>query len=313
MTSYRDESVRPGHALRLCRGRGRSGRREHQPAIEPRRRDGAAVAQANRPNGRTGDQGADGSHLSNQAGQRRTIRRRARRAVALAEGRLSSATTTSGEAVPAGSHRFLAPVTPSIVVCIGLNYKDHAAEMNKKLPAEPLVFLKPQSSVIGPEDEIRIPSWAGRIEHEAEMAVVIGKRASNVKAADAMSLRARHHVPQRRDRARAAGEGRAVFARQGLRHVLADRSVHCRRPRSVRAGRRRLGQRRAPPPLQHARADLPGAVSRRARHALHDAQSRRRDHDRHAVGRRAADAGRSHDGEGRRASARSVATPVSPT
>jgi 2-keto-4-pentenoate hydratase/2-oxohepta-3-ene-1,7-dioic acid hydratase in catechol pathway len=71
---------------------------------------------------------------------------------------------------------------PSIVVCIGLNYKDHAAEMNKKLPAEPLVFLKPQSSVIGPEDEIRIPSWAGRIEHEAEMAVVIGRRASNVKA-----------------------------------------------------------------------------------------------------------------------------------
>jgi 2-keto-4-pentenoate hydratase/2-oxohepta-3-ene-1,7-dioic acid hydratase in catechol pathway len=88
-----------------------------------------------------------------------------------------------GEPVPSGSpHRFLAPVMPSIVVCIGLNYKDHAAEMNKKLPAEPLVFLKPQSSVIGPDDEIKIPTWAGRIEHEAEMAVVIGKRASNVKA-----------------------------------------------------------------------------------------------------------------------------------
>ena len=92
-----------------------------------------------------------------------------------------------GDAVPSGAHQFLAPVTPSIVVCIGLNYKDHAAEMNKKLPAEPLVFLKPQSAVIGPDDPIKIPSWAGRIEHEAEMAVVIGKRASNVKAADAMS------------------------------------------------------------------------------------------------------------------------------
>ena len=92
-----------------------------------------------------------------------------------------------GEPVPSGSpHRFLAPVLPSIVVCIGLNYKDHAAEMNKKLPAEPLVFLKPQSAVIGPDDEIKIPSWAGRIEHEAEMAVVIGKRASQVKAANAM-------------------------------------------------------------------------------------------------------------------------------
>jgi 2-keto-4-pentenoate hydratase/2-oxohepta-3-ene-1,7-dioic acid hydratase in catechol pathway len=94
---------------------------------------------------------------------------------------------TAGDAVPAGTHTFLPPVTPSIVVCIGLNYKDHAAEMNKKLPAEPLVFLKPQSAVIGPDDEIRIPSWAGRIEHEAEMAVVIKKRASQVKAADAMS------------------------------------------------------------------------------------------------------------------------------
>jgi len=81
---------------------------------------------------------------------------------------------------------WMAPVRPSIIVAIGLNYKDHAAEMNKKLPAEPLVFLKPASSVIGPEDPIRLPAWAGRIEHEAEMAVVIGKTASRVSAADAM-------------------------------------------------------------------------------------------------------------------------------
>jgi len=92
-----------------------------------------------------------------------------------------------GDEVPAaGPHRFLAPVTPSIVVCIGLNYKDHAAEMKKKLPEEPLVFLKPPSAVIGPEDDIRLPDWAGRIEHEAEMAVVIGRRASRVTAAAAM-------------------------------------------------------------------------------------------------------------------------------
>ena len=92
------------------------------------------------------------------------------------------------EAVPeSGSLTFLAPVTPAIVVCIGLNYKDHAAEMNKKLPAEPLVFLKPPSAVTGPEEAIRIPAWAGRIEHEAEMAVVIGMRASNVKADAAMN------------------------------------------------------------------------------------------------------------------------------
>lgn len=92
-----------------------------------------------------------------------------------------------GDEIPEGEGlRFLAPTRPSIVVCIGLNYKDHAAEMNKKLPAEPLVFLKPSTTVIGPEDAIRIPDWAGRIEHEAEMAVVIGRRATQVKAAEAM-------------------------------------------------------------------------------------------------------------------------------
>jgi 2-keto-4-pentenoate hydratase/2-oxohepta-3-ene-1,7-dioic acid hydratase in catechol pathway len=78
------------------------------------------------------------------------------------------------------------PVMPSKIIAIGLNYKDHAAEMNKPLPAEPLVFSKPPSSVIGPDDPIRLPAWAGRIDHEAEMAVVIGRRAYGVKAAHAM-------------------------------------------------------------------------------------------------------------------------------
>ena len=92
-----------------------------------------------------------------------------------------------GDEIPDGGKlQFLAPVDPSIVVCIGLNYKDHAAEMNKKLPEEPLVFLKPRSAVVGPDEEIRLPSWAGRIEHESELAIVIGKRASRVSAASAM-------------------------------------------------------------------------------------------------------------------------------
>jgi 2-keto-4-pentenoate hydratase/2-oxohepta-3-ene-1,7-dioic acid hydratase in catechol pathway len=82
--------------------------------------------------------------------------------------------------------QFIAPVQPSKIMAIGLNYKDHAAEMNKKLPAEPLVFMKPATSVVGPEHAIAIPSWAGRIDHEAEMAVVIGRRASRVPVAQAM-------------------------------------------------------------------------------------------------------------------------------
>jgi 2-keto-4-pentenoate hydratase/2-oxohepta-3-ene-1,7-dioic acid hydratase in catechol pathway len=82
--------------------------------------------------------------------------------------------------------RFLPPVMPSKIMAIGLNYKDHAAEMNKKLPEEPLVFMKPATSVIGPDEPIRLPLWAGRIDHEAEMAIVIGRRARGVAVVDAM-------------------------------------------------------------------------------------------------------------------------------
>jgi 2-keto-4-pentenoate hydratase/2-oxohepta-3-ene-1,7-dioic acid hydratase in catechol pathway len=82
--------------------------------------------------------------------------------------------------------RFVAPVVPSKIVAIGLNYKDHAAEMKKPLPTEPLVFSKPSTSVIGPDEPVRLPAWAGRIDHEAEMAVVIGRRAWHVKANGAM-------------------------------------------------------------------------------------------------------------------------------
>ena len=82
--------------------------------------------------------------------------------------------------------RILSPVTPSKVVAIGLNYKDHAAEMNKPLPSEPLMFMKPSTAVIGPGDAIRIPPNVGEIHHEAELAVVIGKRASGVSADKAM-------------------------------------------------------------------------------------------------------------------------------
>ena len=78
--------------------------------------------------------------------------------------------------------RLLPPVQPSKLVCVGLNYKDHAAEQGKALPAEPLLFLKPSTAVIGPGEPIRAPLWAGRIDHEAELGVVIGRRAFQVKA-----------------------------------------------------------------------------------------------------------------------------------
>ncbi|HEU4687952.1 MAG TPA: fumarylacetoacetate hydrolase family protein [Vicinamibacterales bacterium] len=94
------------------------------------------------------------------------------------------AAARNGVAINPG--RILPPVTPSKVVAIGLNYKDHAAEMHKPLPSEPLMFLKPSTAVIGPGEAIRIPPNVGEVHYEAELGVVIGKRTSRVSADDAM-------------------------------------------------------------------------------------------------------------------------------
>lgn len=91
----------------------------------------------------------------------------------------------TGDVVKPG--RTLAPVTPSKVVAIGLNYKDHAAEMGKPLPAEPLMFMKPSTAVIGHGDAIRIPPNIGDVHYEAELGVVIGKQATRVAVGNAMS------------------------------------------------------------------------------------------------------------------------------
>jgi 2-keto-4-pentenoate hydratase/2-oxohepta-3-ene-1,7-dioic acid hydratase in catechol pathway len=80
---------------------------------------------------------------------------------------------------------WLAPVTPSKIVCVGLNYRDHAREQQKPLPDEPLLFIKPSTAVIGPGAPIVVPSWAGRVDHEAELGVVIRKPAFRVRAQQA--------------------------------------------------------------------------------------------------------------------------------
>ena len=92
----------------------------------------------------------------------------------------------TGEPVAIAGARQLPPVTPSKIVAIGLNYKDHAAEQGKAVPAEPLMFLKPSTSIVGPGDAIRLPEWAGRIDYEAEVAVVIGRRAWQVSEDEAL-------------------------------------------------------------------------------------------------------------------------------
>ncbi|GAA4483258.1 fumarylacetoacetate hydrolase family protein [Microbacterium panaciterrae] len=91
---------------------------------------------------------------------------------------------TTGERVPLADAALLAPVIPrSKVVCVGKNYHDHAAEMGGEAPAEPLLFLKPNTAVIGPGDTIVRPTaLSDRTEHEGELVVVIGRIAKNVPA-----------------------------------------------------------------------------------------------------------------------------------
>jgi len=77
--------------------------------------------------------------------------------------------------------RLLAPVEPSKIVCVGRNYAAHAAELGNEMPKEPLIFLKPPSSVIGPEEAILIPNYSKRVEHEGELGVVIGRKCARLR------------------------------------------------------------------------------------------------------------------------------------
>ncbi|HVI97198.1 MAG TPA: fumarylacetoacetate hydrolase family protein [Anaeromyxobacter sp.] len=78
----------------------------------------------------------------------------------------------------------LAPVVPSKVVCVGRNYRAHAKELGNEVPKEPLLFIKPSTSVIGPGGEIRIPEASKEVHHEAELAVVVGRTLSRATAAE---------------------------------------------------------------------------------------------------------------------------------
>lgn len=91
----------------------------------------------------------------------------------------------TGETFPLSEVTLLAPCQPTKVVCIGLNYHDHAVEMKMELPEEPLLFLKPPSAVIGHNQPIVYPDWIGRMDYEAELALVIGKKTKNVTAQEA--------------------------------------------------------------------------------------------------------------------------------
>lgn len=93
----------------------------------------------------------------------------------------------TGEELPLASVRLLAPVIPSKLVCIARNYAEHAKEMGNPLPEQPVLFIKPATSVIGPGDPIPLPQGAGRVDHEAELAAVIGRLCRRAGEGEAMS------------------------------------------------------------------------------------------------------------------------------
>ena len=94
---------------------------------------------------------------------------------------LYSGVSKTGEKLALEKVKLLAPVIPrSKVVCVGKNYADHAKEMDSVVPEQPVIFIKPNTSVIGPDDAIVWPSMSKKVDHEAELAVVIGKICKDV-------------------------------------------------------------------------------------------------------------------------------------
>jgi 2-keto-4-pentenoate hydratase/2-oxohepta-3-ene-1,7-dioic acid hydratase in catechol pathway len=85
---------------------------------------------------------------------------------------------------PRASTRLLAPVEPSKIVCVGRNYTAHAAELGNVVPKEPLLFLKAPSSIIGPDESIVLPPYSRRVEHEGELAVIVGRRCAHLGDTD---------------------------------------------------------------------------------------------------------------------------------
>lgn len=88
--------------------------------------------------------------------------------------------TYTGQELLGSQVRLLAPVLPSKIIAVGKNYAEHAKEMGGDVPAEPMIFLKPSTSVIGPGDTIDLPAMSQQIEHEAELAIVIGRLCKEV-------------------------------------------------------------------------------------------------------------------------------------
>jgi 2-keto-4-pentenoate hydratase/2-oxohepta-3-ene-1,7-dioic acid hydratase in catechol pathway len=103
------------------------------------------------------------------------------------EGSILGEYQVTGQRSSLDKAKLLAPITPGKIVAIGLNYKKHAEEVNKPLPEEPMMFLVSPTAVIGPGDSIQLVNPENKTDHEGELAIVIGKWASEVSIEDALS------------------------------------------------------------------------------------------------------------------------------
>jgi 2-keto-4-pentenoate hydratase/2-oxohepta-3-ene-1,7-dioic acid hydratase in catechol pathway len=104
----------------------------------------------------------------------------------LLDGKPGEAFKPAGGRMELSQARLLAPCLPSKALCIGLNYRDHAAEFGLAIPTSPVVFMKPVTALLDPFDKIVWPELSKRVEYEAELVVVMGRRAKNLKASEAL-------------------------------------------------------------------------------------------------------------------------------
>lgn len=96
-------------------------------------------------------------------------------------GRLWTTREPIGPSWPLNSVKLLPPCTPSKIVCVGRNYFEHAKELGNEAPKEPLIFLKPPSSVVAPDEPIVIPRISKRVDYEGELAAIVGRRCQNLQ------------------------------------------------------------------------------------------------------------------------------------
>ncbi len=176
------------------------------------------------------------------------------------------------------------PVVPTKIVCGGRNYAAHAQELGNDVPVEPLLFLKPPSALIGPGESIVLPPESQRVEHEAELGVVIGRRARDVRPEHALITCLGTPAWATSPRG-SATEGRAVHAGQGVRHVLPCGTVDRDGPRSRGAPRAGCRELAGAAGRADGATDLGSARAGRVHQPGDDPGARRRHRDGDAPGR----------------------------